>query len=348
MFDAATLRNTLVVRTDRIGDVLLTVPMAGAVKRLAPEARVTFLVREYTRPLLHGHPHIDNVLAVGSESDLPSTLTELRKHQFTAVFCPSPSLTVARTMKQANIPVRVGTAYRWYAWMFTEKIREHRKYAARHEVQYNIRMLDGSAMPTPETDPSVITLSPEARAAAATWLHERGLTGQTFVVVHPGSGGSAKDLPAERFAHIVARIGHELGAPVLITGTAQERMLLRRVQSMAGTHVLEAVDLPLDVLAAIVAHAACLVSNSTGMLHIAVAVGTFALGAYPPIVACSPRRWGPWSSFAAVLEPQIDQSCGDCAEASCVFHDCMRLIGVEELMNVVRARVVGARTGRVQ
>lgn len=340
ILNAAALRNTLIVRTDRIGDVLLTLPMAGAVKRRAPGARVTFLVREYTKPLLFAHPDIDEVFAVRDENELPVHLSEIQSKNFSAVFCPSPSLLIARTMKRALIPVRVGSAYRGYAGLFTHRIAEHRSDAKRHETQYNIRMIDRAAEPTPESDPSRIVVSPAAREKVAQWCVEHGINDdRPMIIVHPGSGGSARDLPPEHFAKVIALLSFEHHAQIVLTGIDRERSLIQTVKSMAGVGTAEAIGLPLDVLAALVERAACVISNSTGVLHIAAAVGTFAVGMYPPIVACSPRRWGPWTAHAAIFEPPVEEPCGDCASPSCINYDCMRMISPNEIVDAVSMSV---------
>ena len=53
------IKNILIVRTDRIGDVVLTLPLAGIIKKHYPECKVTFLVRDYTKEILDNHPYID-------------------------------------------------------------------------------------------------------------------------------------------------------------------------------------------------------------------------------------------------------------------------------------------------
>src|SRR5262245_28608266 len=55
-------KNILIVRTDRVGDVLLTTPVSTAIKESFPDARVTWLVRPYTAPVLSNNPSVDNVL----------------------------------------------------------------------------------------------------------------------------------------------------------------------------------------------------------------------------------------------------------------------------------------------
>ena len=335
-------RNVLIVRTDRIGDVILTLPMAKAIKQQFPGARVTMLVREYTKPLIDGYADIDEAMTIVKERDIAAIIPELRQHQFTHVYCPSPSSVIARTMKDALIPVRIGTAYRWYSSSyFTDKVYDHRKFAQFHEAEANLRMIGPDLKCTPDTYPVSITPSDTAIADVNTWLTEHGIfENEAIAVVHAGSGGSAKDLPLERFAQIALRLRDELRYQVILTGLNKELKLLKALQEMTGIMTL-AVDLPLAVLIALIARARCVVSNSTGVLHIAAATGTYAAGMYPPILACSPKRWGPWTRNADVFEPQVQENCNGCRDMACIYHYCMRLISVEGIMSAIRMRVLG-------
>jgi len=314
--------------------------MATVLKNKYPDTRVTMLVREYARDLIAGHPDIDEIITVKRESDVAALVPALREKQFTSVFCPSPTFMVARAVRSADIPIRIGTAYRWYSrLLFTEKIYDHRKPAQYHEVQANVRMIDNSLRCTPETLPLRMVIDDESKSEAREWLAEQGIVdGTPFAVVHPGSGGSAKDLPVEQFARIAARLRDECGFRVVVTGVASEMNLLCVMKDMTGIGTC-AVGFPLRMLAALLADARCLVTNSTGVLHIGAAVGTYVAGMYPPILACSPKRWGPWTENADVFVPPVEENCNGCEDTACPYFYCMRLIAVEDIMKKIKERV---------
>ena len=325
-----------IFRTDRIGDLVLTLPMAEAIRRHDPSARITFCVQEYTAGLAALCPHIDDLLRVG-DRDLPrhaedfaAALRALRID--TAVFAyPRPRLAMAA--RRADIPVRVGTAYRWYAALFSHRVREHRKHATLHERDYNLNLLRALSISVPEGLRPALSIPDELRRRAEAVLGGAGIDPSArYVVVHPGSGGSAKDWPAASFA----RLGRELTrrAPelqLLITGTEAERALVDEVRdgTETGARTL-AETVPLEVLAAILSRAALCVANSTGPLHIAAATGTPALGLYPFETVCHPRRWGPLGERALALTPERDTTCAACAAGSCARHDVMSRISVEQ------------------
>jgi ADP-heptose:LPS heptosyltransferase len=111
------------------------------------------------------------------------------------------------------------------------------------------------------------------------------------VVVHPGAASGSRRWPAARFAE-VARALAALGLPVVISGNAAERALAEQVALAAGlgSESVLAGRTGLADLAAVVAAAAMVISNDTGVAHLAVAYGTPSVTLFGPV---SPALWGP-------------------------------------------------------
>ncbi|MBE0643222.1 MAG: glycosyltransferase family 9 protein [Bacteroidetes bacterium] len=330
-----------IFRTDRIGDLVLTLPMAEAIKRSDPAARVTFCVQEYTRPLLSLDPNIDNIIAIGGR-DLDGSVRRfaslLREKQIdVAVFAyPRPRLALAAAL--ARIPIRIGTGYRWYSPLFTRRRAEHRRSGDKHEMEYNLRLLEETGIAVPADLHPALHIDADHRAIAKDMLGRAGIdAGTPFVVLHPGSGGSARDWPAERFAEFAqGLLAVHPTLQLLVTGTATELPLMETVAGGDERIHLLREQLPLDILAAVLAEARLFVSNSTGPLHIAAACGVPVLGFYPFGTAVNARRWGPRAERSAVLSPTPDPACTPCQRGDCPEHDDMRRIPVAEALAAVR------------
>ncbi len=339
--------NVVVFRTDRIGDLVLTLPVAEAIKRRHPSARVTFVVQRYTRELALRAPHIDQVLDIPERDtdDVAALAGLLAPHAFTAAVFAYPRPGLARAARRARIPMRIGSAYRWYAPLFTDRIREHRHDATRHESAYNIRLLapldvDVEHVPLPQ-----LRVSDEDARAAGEALRAAGIEeGRPFITMHPGSGGSAKDWSAARFGALARMLlAHDPALAVLVTGTDAERALMDVVRREAGDRAfLSAADLQLPVLSAVLSKTSLFCSNSTGPLHIAAAHGVPSLGFYPFLTACHPRRWGPLGPHSRVLTPEPAADCEACARGRCPRHDDMSRISVERAVDA--AQVLYAST----
>lgn len=345
--------HVVVFRTDRIGDLVLTLPAAEAIHRRNPGARVTFVVQEYTRELALRAPFIDEIISISERDtrDVRACARMLEGHGFThAVFAyPRPGL--ARAARRAGIPVRIGTGYRWYSPYFTDRIREHRHDAARHESAYTIGLLAPLGVTADEAPPPRLHVFAADADAARAVLAASGIgDGEPFVTMHPGSGGSAKDWSAARFGALARALRAEDSAtPVLVTGTRSERALMEQVarEGGAGVHVL-AGDVQLPVLSAVLSKTMLCLSNSTGPLHIATAHGVPVVGFYPFETACHPRRWGPIGTQSRVLMPASEAGCRDCARGRCALHDDMARISVDDAREAVRslrAEVQALRAG---
>lgn len=333
-----------IFRTDRIGDVLLTLPVAAAIKRQYPSARVLFCAQEYTSELVRLCPDVDEVVAI-PDRDVPlfsaDFAARLRAQRIdTAVFAfPRPGLLLAAA--RAGIAVRVGTAYRWYSPLFTHRRREHRRGGGGHERDYNLALLQQLGIDVSSPTIPQLRITEALDAAARNLLTGAGIdSASRFVVLHPGSGGSAKDWPPEYFGELAAGLLRaDPGLRVLLTGTRKEEALVQRVLSLAGEGATAfTADIPLQMLAAVLARAALVVANSTGPLHIAAAVGRPVIGLYPFQRDCHPRRWGPLG-VADVFTPPVQEGCPRCAEENCDEHDDMRRIPVQDVLAAALMRV---------
>ena len=190
-----------------------------------------------------------------------------------------------------------------------------------------------------------VTLVPNERAEniAKGLRDELGLVGsRPLVVLHPGSGGSARDWSPENFGTL-AKLLHAEGMRVVVTGIAQEEKLVRTVSERSGGVAIPLVGrLSLMELAAFLRPARLFVSNSTGPLHIAAAVGVPVIAFYPPIRECSPTRWGPLAKKKAVFVAD-NRACARCRGGDCQGNDCMDQITVEEVLRAARGLIASSR-----
>ncbi|MBR9978360.1 MAG: glycosyltransferase family 9 protein [Bacteroidetes bacterium] len=348
-----------IFRSDRIGDLILTLPMAEAIKRSDPSAHVTYCVQEYTRSLLSLASGIDDVITIRGR-DLDGRLRRfadvLRGHEFDcAVFAyPRPRLAIAAAL--AGIPQRIGSRYRWYAPLFTHRRHEHRRDGQAHEMDFNLGLLEEIGIATPADLQPVLNVGDAEREAGRAVLRRMNIdsctndnAGFPCIMLHPGSGKSAKDWPVEYFAALARRLREEFPElHLLVTGTRDELPLMEAVSGDdAHIHILRE-PVSLDVLAGLLSWARLFIANSTGPLHIAAACRVPVLAFYPFGRAVNARRWGPRTAHATVLSPEADPSCSACLRRSCKIHDDMRRISVSDAFEAAHHLVpdVFSRKGR--
>ncbi len=327
-------KNILIVRTDRIGDVVLSLPLASIIKKFYPDTKITFLLREYTRPLAEGNPFIDEVITLKEKEGKPSVKDNIAqiKNKFDACVVAFPTYPIALILFMSNIPVRIGSGYRWYSFLFNNKVREHRKYGERHELEYNVRMLKQLGIDYPVNENNVEfgivpSQAEEMKIAKQKELREINFS-KPVVIVHPGSGGSSIDFPAAKMKALVESLS-KLDIGVLITGSQSEKELCNSM--VVSDNVINAAGkYNLAELTALINKSDLMIANSTGPIHIAAALGKYVIGFYPKIAACAPKRWGPYTNKKIIFSPTID--CKDCTRSQCEKLNCMDSIKVEEVL----------------
>ena len=145
-------------RTDSIGDVVLTLPMAGFIKKHMPAAKVFFLGRTYTKDVIELSSFVDGFinydeLETLKPEDQKKTLVETGVNILVHVL---PQLKIARLAKGAGIQLRVGTTNRAYHWLNCNKlVKLSRKNSECHESQLNIKLLGFLNLNTDVTLPQV-------------------------------------------------------------------------------------------------------------------------------------------------------------------------------------------------
>jgi len=326
-------KRILIVRTDRLGDVVLTLPVLPLLRSCYPDAHLAMLLNRYTGEIVEGNPYLNELIWYdrgGEPVPFREMCRELRTGRFDAAVVVYPRFRLACLMACAGIPIRVGTGYRYYSVLFNRRVFEHRRVAAKHEAEYNIgliRELGCTASGAPEFR---IEIPEEARKAVRPYVV--AAHGKNIVVLHPGSGGSAREWPASSFGALAKTLLKRGDVEILVTGTGIEQQAVEHVVSMAGGKPVSLLGkLAVKELAALLESASLFVGNSTGPIHIAAAVGTPVVGLYPQHAAMSARRWGPWTLKKHVFAPDKPGDCKDC-QAVHTACECMSSIPVDHVV----------------
>lgn len=329
-------RNILIVRTDRIGDVVLSLPLARIIKQHYPNAKVTFLVRAYTKALVENNHFIDEVIILKEESTkilIAENVKQLKQKNFDTTIVVYPTFKIALIVFLSGIKYRVGSGYRLYSFLFNKKVYEHRKDAVKHELEYNLSLLSqlginhigGTNNVSFDLDVNKSSLNKIESLLGSLGINNK----EKFVIIHPGSGGSAVDLPIDKFIELVKMLS-EKKVKVVLTGSENEKEICNKlvlnelVFNLAG-------KLNLEELIALISKCSLLIANSTGPIHIAAALGKYTFGFYPKVKVCSAKRWGPYTVKKFIYEPEI--KCNNCTVEQCAKLNCMNSINVARVYN---------------
>lgn len=329
-------KNILIVRTDRIGDVVLSLPIARIIKEKYPDSKITFLVREYTKALVVNNPFIDDVITLDERSSkilITDNIAKLRQKNFDTAIIVYPTFIISLIIFLSGIKNRIGSGYRLYSFLFNKRVFEHRKDAIKHELQYNLSLLSTIGIENIGGIDNVsfdLDVNKSSLNKVEKILNSIGInSGEKFIIIHPGSGGSAIDLPIDKFKDLVGLLT-EKKYKIILTGSERETDICNQlalnelVINLAGKFNLEE-------LIALISKCCLLIANSTGPIHIAAALNKYTFGFYPKVKVCSAQRWGPYTSKKFIYEPELD--CKNCTIEQCKKLNCMNTINIHRVFN---------------
>jgi heptosyltransferase-2 len=316
--------NILLIRPDGIGDEILSLPVATALRRTMPGARLSFLSSAYAAPVLAHHPDLDEVLTVTGQERMGELVRLFRRNVDAAIFLkPFRRLMTAAWL--ARVPLRVGTGYRWYSWLLNRRVYEHRSDFSRHESAYNLGLLRGLGLSPGEVTTPRLVVTAEEQEWARTLLGE---SPRLRVVVHPG-GFSSRLWQPVHYRNLVLHLA-QAGREVLLTGNAAERDKFRTDTEVSqwpdGVRDLMG-KLTVRQLMAVIAESHAVVSLATGPMHLAAALGVPTVSIFDPRRNNSPARWQPMGT-GVVLKPDVP-TCEKCIYEACPYWDCLDRITVE-------------------
>jgi heptosyltransferase-3 len=340
-FDLTGNERFLVVRTDRIGDLVLSTPVPEAIKSHYPESLITMLVSPYAADVIKGNPNIDEVIVddAGDQNKRIKgfyvLLKEIRRRKFDVAILLKPTLRLSVLLFLAGVKHRIGTGFRFYQILFNQKVYMHRKVNLKHEVEYNLEMLNPLGIISQRIMPKIY-VAPQEKELVRNIFNEFKITPEdTVVVIHPGSGNSSLNLPAKRFAEVADGLVEKMNAKIIFTGSDKEKNLLDSIKNkMQYESINLAGRTSIPQLTAVLQKCDVLISNSTGPMHLAAASGTPTVAIFCPIFSAGPIRWGPYGEGHQVILPPVPV-CFECKPKSCPHYDCMKKIKADQIISRV-------------
>lgn len=330
-------RSFVILRHDNLGDVALALPMAGLLKRAVPGCTVRFAVRRYARDVAVASRYVDDVIVVTDADAFERDLRALRPDAIVFAF---PSRELARAAARAGVPIRVGTARRWFHWAWaTHRPFVRRKGSALHEAQLNLALLapfiDAPVLPCEALWP-LAGLAPEDGAGGAPEGTLPGATrraatdpatnpatnpptvgtdvvdrpsawplrpGVANVLLQVRSNGNGKEWPLRHYVSLVESMPADR-YHFIVNGTPAEGDALRAAAPALFSlpQVTDATrGFPIPDLMRVLPRLDAVLSNSTGPMHLAALSGAATIGLFVDLPGMDPARWGPLGPRATAL-----------------------------------------------
>jgi ADP-heptose:LPS heptosyltransferase len=315
-------RTFIISRTDAIGDVVLTLPVAGVLRSLFPNSRIFFLGRSYTKDIINACRHIDGFLSWDDWRQLPSraAIKELRATGADTIIHVFPNAAIARLAWRARIRSRIGTTNRLYHHLYCNiLVPLSRKNSAYHESQLNLQLLVplGAkplySLPEVAANYGLTRLAPLPLSIAGLLDRDR-----FNLILHPKSRGNGREWGLDNFRQLIALLPQDR-YKLFLTGTAAEGQLLSPLINAFPFLTDMTGRLSLDELLSFISAADGLVASGTGPLHLAAALGIHALGIFPPIRPIHPGRWAPVGPRAKFfVQDKVCEACRKSMDCHCI------------------------------
>lgn len=358
---AGPIREVLVLRLDRIGDVVMCLPALAALRAALPGARIRLAVGRWSEPLARLLP-VDELLVwsapwVGRAQEGADALPRLLRAARALASAPidlaldlQGDVRASLLMWLSGARERVGYANTGGAYLLTRVVELDETVPWVEQNRRAVSVALGVDVPAVPAD----LLGPAGRERAASLLRELGLPGRhPLVGIHPSGGRLVKQWPVSRWAEVGNRLQREFGAALVLTGGSGDRALAAELaRGLADPPIDTTGRLPVPESLALLSTFDLFLSPDTGPMHMACAVGTPSVSVFGPSDPVRYFSGGSGRSGERHVVVRPDLWCSPCnlirkPPAECARDEapeCLRLLSPEQVF-AEAARVLREQGG---
>jgi heptosyltransferase-2 len=333
MSDPLQVRQVLVLSPNWLGDAVMALPAIADVRRHFQNARLIVAARRSVAGLFRMTPQVDQVLVL----ERPDVSTLKAQQADVAILLPN-------SFKSAWLVTRAGVPHRWgYAADFRRPLLSRaiaRPRRSVHQAEYYQHLVRALGMASGPLEPA-ISVPDDAVVAARMLLNSRAWSpSRPLVAIAPGAAyGTAKRWLPEHYASLVSSLVG-IGAQCVLVGSAGDTettdWIQRLIPDRQREHVLDLTGVTnLPSLAGVISTAKAFVSNDSGAMHVAAAVGAPVAAIFGPTREHETRPLGRGDARAVVLIHPV--WCRPCMLRECpIDHRCMKELSPERVFATVR------------
>jgi len=313
-----------------VGDSVLAIPAMKAVRTRFPNAEITLLVRPWVAGLFKSAPFIDQVWIEprpSSLGDWTRITRSMRTRRFDLGVLLPNSFESALAMFLGRVAMRLGYATDGRRLLLTDPVSPLDQ--PRHQLHYYLGLLKSLSI-TVERPSIEISATAEERMDARRLLDEAGISSkERFLVINPGAAyGSAKRWHEQRFAELGDRLTKQLSMRAAIVGSLNEKAVANEIRSlMKVPAVVLTGKTSLESLIGVLSECSLMVTNDSGPMHIAAALGTPTIAVFGPT---DESVTGPFGPRTRIVKHPVD--CSPCLLRECpIDHRCMTRVTVNDV-----------------
>jgi len=330
------MKRILIVNVNWLGDTLFATPFIRAVRDAHPDAYIAVLTHPRCYEILEGNPSINEIIIYDEKKQHRnivrkfSIVSYLRSKKFDTAFILRKSLSRTLVLLFSKIPVRIGYNCKRAGFLLTKKLALPRKEL--HKVEYFLNLARSAGIDSKNKNYE-ISISQSYKDKADRILEDAGIGGKAFIVINAGGNWNLKRWPVKNFARLADEISDRLNIKVVVTGAEKDIALAEDITDMT-THkpVILCGKTDLKTLGAIFQKAVCVISNDSGPMHLALAVGAPVIAIFGPT---SPDLTGPYGDGRyKVLHKDIGCKI-PCYNLECEDNKCMKAVTVEDVLGAI-------------
>lgn len=332
-------KRILIVRTDRVGDVVMITPMIREIRKTYPDSFIATLTNTNTDDILINNPNLD--LRITDDLEKKSfwqVVKKLKEWKFTHGLLVMPTKRAAYQMFLAGIRNRIGVGRKLYEVItFMKSISRNKYIPLRHESDYCMDLARAIGIQTENLTPEIF-LSKEEKQFGNMLLKKEGAAEDDFkIIIHTGSGNSSRNWSEEKYFSLIKNVLYAYKeAKIILTAKEMTESLKKKIDLLNSKRIIPADNLikRLRDLICLIANTNLLISSSTGPLHIAAALNIKTTGLYCHRRMNCATHWGALGKNSINLEvtkQYCDSHCSSDKEV-CEFEDG---ISIDEVLRTI-------------
>ncbi len=330
-------KRILIVRTDRMGDVILTTPSIRALRKAYPKAHIAILVAPATREFVEGNPYVDEILIDDRKNEHSKVVGffklagVLRQKKFDCAIIFHTKKRTNALCFFAGIPYRVGYRNDKFGFFITDPIVDRRHEGERHEVEYCLDVLRHMGIEDDGFDIN-IPFDKDAEDWADKFFKEQGLGEDKYVIaIHPGSSDQLRTWPKEGFIELIRQMTKRYSCRILLVGDKNLQGLAWDIHAAVKTPLVDLIGkTTISQFVSVLRRCSLVVSTDSGPVHVAAGLKTPVISIFTRnIPGVNPKRWRPLgedSKVVMLLNPSYEKL---------IYPKELQLLHIQEVLQAV-------------
>jgi lipopolysaccharide heptosyltransferase II len=328
VLDRSRIKRILVIKLRAIGDVVLSTAVLSNLRAAFPEAHIDFLTETPSKEVIEGNPFLDSfVIFDNKRQNGLQLILSIRRRRYDLVIDLFGNPRSALVTLFSGAPYRVGFRFKWRKYCYTTVVEP--RGGEMHNTEFNLDALRAIGIPINERS-ITFPVTREAEEFAEQFFIRSGIREKFVVALNPGGGWYTKRWRLSGYAGLGDALVRQYNATILIVWGPGEERMAQEIQSLMKSPALLIPPTSLKELGAILKRCTAVVTNDSGPMHIAAAVGAPVVAIFGPT---NPELQGPVGDRHAVVQhPQL--LCLGCNFTRCpIGNPCMEELTVETVLS---------------